>query len=207
MISLEERISIISKHDAKKTVPFTEDVTQEDVKTLKQLKDLGLDNTPQAQRLLTKIKLKDKTRGIEKLNEEIIEFEKMGLKILDRDFVESFAEKLGLVTGSPEQYIKDIPSANLNTIHNKIRKFKTELRFNTVLTDNVNFYRNNALGFISMKSLKIIAPKEHFDSSLATTNPDPIAVLELKDHYLYLDAWDLDGGIFKLGLNLPEVLN
>src|SRR5699024_6930787 len=125
------------------------------------------------------------------------------------------------------QYIKNVPLQNLTSIRDVLNNFLEYVdktysnnRSKYIDTHNPIFIREHVTRNAGTKLervhsiddacnryLHIVAPKEHFDESIPLIDPDPIALYDLGKTWLYLDAWNLDGYMFKSDINLPEVNN
>ena len=191
-------------------------ISKSDLDKLNVMKRLGVVSTPEYQRLsnLKEIsRLNKRSREIEPILNTL---EKEGFKIVTSRFLEHFKKEYSLVSGSPEEYVYDIPTKNLLNIKREADRFmEIYIReqwgneFLDVSTNsNWNLVGKEPLYFDTKNVLEIIAPEEHFNRDLKIVDPDPVAVLRLdEDYYLYLDAWDLEKFLFDVETDNPELLN
>ena len=183
------------------------------------LDELSLNNTPEYKELSKKIELDKETIKNNNYNKSVEQFEKEGFKVLTSEFVESFCEKYNLMLNRSLNYVMNIPTTNLININKKIDKYlDTCFRFkpspNSVSLSNVidELYGEKKKGKrnICAKFLYIIAPESHFEEKVPVLDPDPVALLALDknlNHFIYLDAWDLEKIMFDNETNNPELLN
>lgn len=191
-------------------------ISESDSNKLGVMKGLGIVSTPEYQRL-------SKLKEVSELNERSKEIrpildilEKRGFKVVTSRFLEHLKEEHNLVSGSPEEYVYDIPAKNLFNIKREVDRFMeiyVKEQWGNEFSDisansNWGLVGREPLYFRTKNVLKIIAPEEHFNRELKITDPDPIAVLRLdEDYYLYLDAWDLEKFLFDVETDNPELLN
>lgn len=193
-------------------------ISESDYNKLDVLDDLGLVSTPEYKRLLELKEISDFNKRSKEIRSILETLEREGFKVVTSRFLEYFKEEHSLVSGSPEEYVYDVPVENLLNIKSKIDKFMDLYlkecwghSFSSI-SMNSNWVRaedyDEPLWLGVGKVLEIIAPEEHFNRELKITDPDPIAVLRLdKDYYLYLDAWDLEKFLFDVETDNPELLN
>lgn len=190
-----------------------------DYKEFELLNELGMTNTPKYKELSKKIELDQKIKENIYYNKSIEQFEKEGFKILTSEFVESFCEKYNLMLNRSLNYVMDIPTTNLININKKIDKYlKTCFWFkpspNHVTSpnkiDNLSSEKKKGKENICTKFLYIIAPEGHFEEKVPLVDPNPVALLALDkhlEHFIYLDAWDLEKIMFDNEINNSEFLN
>lgn len=191
-----------------------EEMTEGEEQKYDTLKRLSFKNTPEFKKLKKKKELDELSLEHKRFLPTIKKHEKNGFKILTKNFIDNFLEKYNLTINKSITYIYDIPEENLLNINQKINKF---LDFHVEnIEDEVKFLRYSDYSYPSYEYegpshinfdikkdvrpsiniqdvLYIIAPKEHFDSSLEPVDLDPIALLKIENnYYLYLDAWDLE---------------